>query len=180
MKKFLLPVTLFLLVALPCFATEQPAEKSAKKRVYMSFILHGNMNYDRYVRTTLWRDFPIIYDNLLTFMDEHPDFKGQLQFSGQTLGSLKQAAPHVLDHAMKIHKRGQLNFTGTFYSEPVNVNMDGETNYRCALLGTRIIEDFLGAKTDGFYLQERAYHPQLPWILSHSNVSWTPTFGLGW
>ena len=174
MKKFLLSATLLLLFVLPCFAAEQPAENRAKKRVYMSFILHGNMNYDRYVRTTLWRDFPVIYDNLLTFMDEHPDFKGQLQFSGQTLGSLKQAAPHVLDHAMKIHKRGQLNFTGTFYSEPVNVNMDGETNYRCALLGTRIIEDFLGAKTDGFYLQERAYHPQLPWILSNSNVSWTP------
>ena len=174
MKKTLLSTALFLLLALPCFAAEQQAEKPAKKRVYMSFILHGNMNYDRYVRTTLWRDFPVIYDNLLVFMDEHPDFKGQLQFSGQTLGSLKQAAPHVLDHAMKIHKRGQLNFTGTFYSEPVNVNMDGETNYRCALLGTRIIEDFLGTKTDGFYLQERAYHPQLPWILSNSNVSWTP------
>lgn len=150
------------------------AEKPQKKRVYMSYILHGNMNYDRYVVTTLWRDFPVIYDNLLTFLDEHPDFKGQLQFSGQTLGSLKQAAPHVLDHAMRIHKRGQLNFTGTFYSEPVNVNMDGETNYRCALLGTRIVEDFLGEKTDGFYLQERAYHPQLPWIFNHSDVSWTP------
>ena len=174
MKKTLLTTALFLLLALPCFATEQQVEKPAKKRIYMSFILHGNMNYDRYVRTTLWRDFPVIYDNLLVFMDEHPDFKGQLQFSGQTLGSLKQAAPHVLEHAMKIHKRGQLNFTGTFYSEPVNVNMDGETNYRCALLGTRIIEDFLGTKTDGFYLQERAYHPQLPWILSNSNVSWTP------
>lgn len=174
MKKLLLSATLFALSAFPCLAAEQPAENKAKKKIYMSFILHGNMNYDRYVRTRLWHDFPIIYDNLLTFMDEHPDFKGQLQFSGQTLGSLKQAAPHVLDHAMKIHKRGQLNFTGTFYSEPVNVNMDGETNYRCALLGTRIIEDFLGAKTDGFYLQERAYHPQLPWILSNSNVSWTP------
>ncbi len=162
------------LVALVGTVSAQTVEKPAKRKVYMSFILHGNMNYDRYVITTLWRDFPVIYDNLLTFMDEHPDFKGQLQFSGQTLGSLKQAAPHVLDHAMKIHKRGQLNFTGTFYSEPVNVNMDGETNYRCALLGTRIVEDFLGAKTDGFYLQERAYHPQLPWILNNSNVSWTP------
>lgn len=174
MKKTLLSTALFLLLALPVFASGQQTEKPAKKRIYMSFILHGNMNYDRYVRTTLWRDFPVIYDNLLTFMDEHPDFKGQLQFSGQTLGSLKQAAPHVLEHAMKIHKRGQLNFTGTFYSEPVNVNMDGETNYRCALLGTRIVEDFLGTKTDGFYLQERAYHPQLPWILSNSDVSWTP------
>ena len=146
---------------------------AAKKKVYMSYILHGNMNYDRYVRPTIWRDFPIIYDNLLDFMDEHPDFKGQLQFSGQTLNSMRQAAPEVLEHAMTIHKRGQLNFTGTFYSEPVNVNMDGETNYRCAWLGTKIVEDFVG-QTDGFYLQERAYHPQLPWILNNANVSWTP------
>lgn len=147
---------------------------SRKKTVYVSYILHGNMNYDRYVRPTIWKEFPKIYDGLLDFIDEHPDFKGQLQFSGQTLGSLQQAAPNVLDHAMKIHKRGQLNFTGTFYSEPVNVNMNGETNYRCAWLGTKIVEKFLGEKTDGFYLQERAYHPQLPWILNHADVSWTP------
>lgn len=149
-------------------------KKPSKKTVYVSYILHGNMNYDRYVRPTIWRDFPKIYDGLLDFMDEHPDFKGQLQFSGQTLGSLLQAAPDVVNHAVKIHQRGQLNFTGTFYSEPVNVNMNGETNYRCAWLGTKIVEKFLGEKTDGFYLQERAYHPQLPWILSHSDVSWTP------
>lgn len=177
MRKTILFVT-FLTTIFSCYTVVakpvQQTETPTKKRVYMSYILHGNMNYDRYVLTTLWRDFPVIYDNLLNFLDEHPDFKGQLQFSGQTLGSLKQAAPHVLDHAMRIHKRGQLNFTGTFYSEPVNVNMDGETNYRCALLGTRIIEEFLGTKTDGFYLQERAYHPQLPWILNNANVSWTP------
>ena len=105
-------VALFLLFS-SLVATAQTEKKPEKKRVvYMSYILHGNMNYDRYVRTTLWRDFPIIYDNLLTFMDEHPDFKGQLQFSGQTLGSLLQAAPQVVEHAMKIHKRGQLNFYG--------------------------------------------------------------------
>lgn len=147
---------------------------AARRKVYMTYVLHGNMNYDRYVRPTIWREFPVIYDGLLDFMDEHPDFKGQVQFSGQTLGSLLKAAPEVVEHALRIHRRGQLNFTGTFYSEPVNVNMDGETNYRCAWLGTRIVEDITGGKTDGFYLQERAFHPQLPYILNHSNVSWTP------
>ena len=148
--------------------------EGGKKKVYITYVLHGNMNYDRYVRPTIWKEFPVIYDNLLDFMDEHPDFKGQLQFSGQTFGSLQQAAPEVIEHAMRIHQRGQLNLTGTFYSEPVNVNMDGETNYRCAWLGTKIIEDYIGEKTDGFYLQERAYHAQLPWILKNSGVSWTP------
>lgn len=158
---------LFVLTASSC-------AQAAKRTVYISYILHGNMNYDRYVRPTIWQEFPKIYDGLLDFMDEHPDFKGQLQFSGQTLGSLLLTAPEVAQHALRIHQRGQLNFTGTFYSEPVNVNMDGETNYRCAWLGTKIIEQFIGEKTDGFYLQERAYHPQLPWILNHSDVSWTP------
>jgi len=143
------------------------------KKIYMSFILHGNMNYDRYVRPTIWQEFPVIYNNLLDFIEEHPDFKGQVQFSGQTFKSLQQTAPHVIEHAMKLHERGQLNFTGTFYSEPVNVSMDGETNFRCARLGTSIIADEVGS-TDGFYLQERAYHPQLPWILNHSDVSWVP------
>ena len=169
----LMAASLFMITAI-FGITAKAQEKTEKRTVYMSYILHGNMNYDRYVRTTLWKDFPIIYGNLLDFMDEHPDFKGQLQFSGQTLNSLKQCAPDVLEHAMKIHRRGQLNFTGTFYSEPVNVNMDGETNFRCALLGTGIIEDFIGAQTDGFYLQERAYHPQLPWILNNSRISWAP------
>lgn len=145
-----------------------------KKTIYVSYILHGNMNYDRYVRPTIWKEFPVIYNNLLDFMDEHPDFAGQLQFSGQTISSLMICAPLVVQHAMDIHARGQLNFTGTFYSEPVNVNMDGETNYRCCWLGTKIVEDIIGEKTDGFYLQERAYHPQLPWIFNHADVSWTP------
>ncbi|MBR5700438.1 MAG: hypothetical protein IKX37_05030 [Bacteroidales bacterium] len=170
-KSILILLTALLLMPLGVDAAGK--KKSKARKVYMTYVLHGNMNYDRYVRPVIWKEFPVIYDGLLDFMDAHPDFKGQLQFSGQTFGSMVQCAPEVIAHARRIHERGQLNFTGTFYSEPVNVNMDGETNFRCARLGTRIIEDAIG-ETDGFYLQERAYHPQLPWILNHSRVSWTP------
>lgn len=149
------------------------SSQTPRKKVYMSYILHGNMNYDRYVKSQIWDEFPEIYDNLLNFIEAHPEFKGQLQLSGQTFKSLQQTAPNVIDHAMKLYDRGQINFTGTFYSEPVNVSMDGETNLTCARLGTEIIAREL-APTDGFYLQERAYHPQLPWILEESNVSWVP------
>lgn len=150
-----------------CYAQSFP------KKVYMSYILHGNMNYDRYVKSKIWQEFPVIYDNLLNFIDEHPEFKGQLQLSGQTVKSLQQTAPYVIEHALKLHQRGQINFTGTFYSEPVNVSMDGETNLRCAHLGTSIIANEI-VSTDGFYLQERAYHSQLPWILNNAGVTWVP------
>ena len=166
-KGFLLGLSLMAFIPSAVFGKDQP------RTVYMSFVLHGNMNYDRYVRTTIWEQFPVIYGNLLDFMDDHPDFKGQVQFSGPTAGSLMITAPEVISHALELQRKGQLNFTGTFYSEPVNVNMDGETNYRCAWLGTKIIESLSGS-TDGFYLQERAYHPQLPWIFKESGVSWVP------
>ena len=149
------------------------SQVQGKKKIYMTYLMHGNMNYDRYIKSTIWRDFPVIYENLLKFMDAHPEFKGQIELSGQTFLSLKQTAPYVIEHARKLHERGQINFTGTFYSEPVNISMDGETNYRCALLGTSIIAREIGS-TDGFYLQERAYHPQLPWILNNAGVSWVP------
>lgn len=173
-----LKISIITLVVLLFFGFNLSAKTTATtakpaKKIYLSFIVHGNMNYDRYVRPTIWRDFPVIYNNFLDFMDEHPDFKGQIQLSGQTFNSLKQAMPEMIDHAIALNKKGQLNFTGTFYSEPVNINMDGETNYRCAKLGTSIIEKTFGI-TDGFYLQERAYHAQLPWILNNSNVSWVP------
>ena len=35
-------------------------------------------------------------------MDEHPDFKGQVQFSGQTFKSLQQAAPNVIAHENEV------------------------------------------------------------------------------
>ena len=84
-----------------------------------------------------------------------------MQFSGRTYGSLKQTAPQMIGHTKRIHQRGLLNFTSTFYSGPVNVNMDGETSYRCAWLGTKLIRDNVD-ETDGFYFLERAYHPQIP------------------
>jgi hypothetical protein len=147
--------------------------QAPQKKIYMTYLLQGNMNYDRYVKSTIWRDFPLIYENLLKFMDAHPEFKGQIYFSGQTFLSLKQTAPYVIEHARKLHERGQINFASAFYSEPVNVSIDGETNFRCALLGTSIITKEIGS-TDGFDLQERAYNPQLPWILNNAGVSWVP------
>jgi hypothetical protein len=168
MKKISLLICLLVLTG---GATAAP--KAKKKTVYMSYILHGNMNYDRYTKTTIWRDFPVIYDYLLDFMEEHPDFKGQVEFSGQTVNSLQQTAPHVIEHAMKLHRRGQVNFTGAYYSAALNVTLDGETNRRCAALGVSVLKDIVGS-VDGFFLQERAFHAQMPWILNRAGVGWVP------
>ena len=66
------------------------------KKVYMSFILHGNMNYDRYVRTTIWEQFPVIYDNLLDFnLKDGPTVHIQLEDGSWHF--LDPADGHMLD-----------------------------------------------------------------------------------
>ena len=44
------------------------ATASARHKIYMTYILHGNMNYDRYVRPTIWKEFPVIYNDLMDFI----------------------------------------------------------------------------------------------------------------
>ncbi len=151
----------------------QAGEKSNPKRIYFSYTLHGNMNYDRYPKSTIWDKFPETYQNILDFMIQHPEFKGQMQLSGQTFKTVQIVAPEFLKQAKKLQQNGQIDFTGTFYSEPVNVCMDGETNFLNAKLGCLIITQEL-ASTSGFFVQEHAWNPQLPYILNKAGVDWVP------
>lgn len=146
---------------------------AAPKKVYFSYTLHGNMNYDRYPRSTIWEKFPETYQNILDFIAARPEFKGQIQLSGQTFKTLQQIAPEFLKQASKLQRQGQIDITGTFYAEPVNVCMDGETNLLAASLGTSIVRREI-AHPSGFFLQEHAWNPQLPWILTRAGVDWTP------
>jgi hypothetical protein len=161
-----------LLFALP-FSIIQASSKDKKKTIYFSYTLHGNMNYDRYPKSTIWKEFPATYQNILDFIKEHPDFKGQMQLSGQTFKTLQLVMPEFLEDAKKAQEKGIIDITGTFYSEPVNVCIDGETNLTNASLGTAIINREL-VPSSGYFLQESAYNPQIPFILTEAGVDWTP------
>jgi hypothetical protein len=174
-KKFFLINFMIIIMVFPiCFSTTLKAQKKSKpKKVYFSFTLHGNMNYDRYPASTIWEKFPDAYQNVLDFIEEHPDFKGQMQLSGQTYKTMQIVHPDFLEQTKKLYEKGQIDVTGTFYSEPVNVCMDGETNLFNAWLGTTIIRNEM-VEPSGFFLQEYAYNPQLPYILNQANVDWVP------
>ena len=92
---------------LTCFILLLPAVIiAAPKKVYFSYTLHGNMNYDRYPKSTIWEKFPETYQNVLDFIEARPEFKGQIQLSGQTFKTLQQAAPGFLLQALQMHRQG--------------------------------------------------------------------------
>ena len=95
-KRALMSILLFL-VSAPVSA--------APKKVYCSYTLHGNMNYDRYPRSTIWEKFPETYQNILDFVSARPEFKGQIQLSGQTFKTLQRIAPEFLRQASELQRR---------------------------------------------------------------------------
>jgi hypothetical protein len=150
------------------------AQKKEKPRtIYFSYTLHGNMNYDRYPASTIWSEFPKAYQNILDFIEAHPEFKGQMQLSGQTYKTMQLVKPEFLEQTRRLYNAGIIDVTGTFYSEPVNICLDGETNLFNARLGTKIISTEMFPPS-GFFLQESAYNPQLPYIMTEAGVDWIP------
>ena len=146
------------------------------KTVYFSLLYHGNMNYDRYPKRVIRKYFPEIYEIVIDAMKKYHPLKLNLQISGMSIESLKMCAPYVLEDFRMLAREGRLIFTGTYYSEPVNVTTDGETDFRCAWLGTEIVRRNLG-EPYGFFPQEQSYHPQIPWIVKSLGLTWVTVPG---
>lgn len=147
------------------------------KTIYVTWVFHANMQYDRWPKSFIQKEFPRIYRMVVDDFYNNPELKAQVQLSGVTIASLLKEAPELIAKMKNLMKRGQLVFTGTYYSEPVNVCMDGEVDYFCAKLGTDIVKDTFG-EVDGFFPQEQSYHPQLPWIVSQLGLKWITIFDL--
>ncbi|HHV44505.1 MAG TPA: hypothetical protein GXX57_07555 [Firmicutes bacterium] len=141
------------------------------KTVWLTWIFHGNMSYDRYTKQTIRSVFPKIYQLMIEEFHRYPELKGHVELSGLTVQTLKKWSPEILAGLKDLAEREQISFTGSYYAAPVNACLDGNTNLQAMQLGVKIIEDALGP-VDGFFCQEKSYTPQLPWALSQLGIRW--------
>lgn len=141
------------------------------KTVYLTYVFHGNMDYDRYSKGVIRRKFPDIYRMVADEFLVYPELKAQVELSGVTLESLRIWAPDVIETLKELRRRGQVIFSGSDYAAPVNVCVDGETDLASIDLGCQVIRSIVG-EIDGFFAQEESYHPQLPWLLRRAGVDW--------
>jgi hypothetical protein len=77
----------------------KPKKKGASpmKTVYMSFLLHGNMCYDRYTKQEIRDKFPRIYGAGVRALHKFPDATAHIDLPGLTLLSLRRYAPWLMD-----------------------------------------------------------------------------------
>lgn len=143
------------------------------KKIYFSMTTHPNMNYDRAVKSVIWAEFPKFYRLYLNYVKDHPEVRSHMQLPPQTLLSLKQCAPDVLELALELQRAGLIRFMGTFFSESIAQCQDGMSALEAAELGCAVASAELGCALEGFFLQEIAYTPQLPYIINRLGVQWT-------
>ncbi len=148
-----------------------PQDCAHMKKVYITNTVHPNMNYDRSSKSIIWEKFPAIYRLFLDYVEANPATKVHFQLPGQTFESLKICAPDVLDRIHRLYEKKRVRYMGTYYSEPVGMCLNGMTALDSAMLGTSITKKELGPP-EGFFIQEVAYYPQLPYIIDRLDVQW--------
>lgn len=145
----------------------------AKRVVYVSFMLHGNMSYDRYTKQTIEESFPKLYRKGVDALLADPSVPAVVDLSGITIRWLDRVAPDVLEGLRLLAKRDQIDIAGCQYACSVNANTDEITTFEACRLGMDLAREHLDPRAEGFFCQEMSYHQQIPWVLRQLGCRWT-------
>jgi len=140
------------------------------KKVYISFALHGNMCYDRYIKQVIREKFPLIYVAGVRAMHRYPEVTAHIDFPGLTALSLKHHAKWFMDELQPLVDRKQVIMAGCQYAASHALCADEESDVVADCLSNNILRDELHCDVSTFWNQEIAFHPQVPYILNKAGV----------
>lgn len=135
------------------------------KTVYISFLLHGNMCYDRYTKQEIREKFPRIYAAGVDGLQRFPEVTAHIDLPGLTLLSLKHHAPRLLEKLRPLIARRQVLMVGCQYAASHAMCSDEESDVLAGRLTMEMMRNELQPDISAFFPQETAFHPQLPWIM---------------
>ena len=140
---------------------------TAKTRtVFMSFLLHGNMCYDRYTKQEIREKFPRIYATGVRALAAHPEVTAHIDFPGLTLLSLKHHAPWLLKELKQLVDRRQVVMVGCQYAASHALAADEESDLVASRVTMELMRRELQPDCSTFFPQEMVFHPQLPYIMN--------------
>ncbi|MGO8676742.1 MAG: hypothetical protein ACLQVX_12825 [Limisphaerales bacterium] len=147
------------------------------KTVYLSFLFHGNMCYDRYTKQEIRDKFPRIYATGVRALKRFPEVTAHIDFPGLTLLSLRHHAPWFLDELKPLVDRGQVVMAGCQYAASQALCSDEESDVVANRVTMGMMRREFGAGVSAFFPQEAVFHPQMPYIMGQAGVrrllTWT-------
>ena len=155
-------------------------EPAKPKTVYISFLLHGNMCYDRYTKQEIREKFPRIYATGLRALKAHPEVTAHIDFPGLTLLSLKHFAPWFMEELKPLVDRRQIAMAGCQYAASHALASDEESDLVASRVTMELMRRELQPDCSAFFPQEIVFHPQLPYVMNQIGVRRLIVMPDGW
>lgn len=150
------------------------------KTVYLSFLFHANMCYDRYTKHEIRDKFPRIYSAAVRKLHEHPQVTAHIDLPGLTLLSLKHHAPWFIEDLRPLVDRGQVIVSGCQYAAGHALCQDEESGILSSKVSMELIRQEFDPGADSFFPQEVAWHPQMPFEMNQIGVNKLLVMPTGW
>jgi 4-alpha-glucanotransferase len=115
-------------------------------------------------------------DSYLPFLErleEHPDVRLGLHYSGPLLTWIEKHRPEYFDRLRKLVQSGQVELVGGGFYEPILVSIPPEDQLEQITRLACYLEKHFGLRPTGAWLAERVWEPQLPSVLAGAKVAYT-------
>ncbi len=113
------------------------------------------------------------YQPFLDTLQEFPDIKISLHFSGPLLDWLQKEKPQTISLLQILAARGQIEFLCGGYYEPIFVAWPREDAIAQIEKSRARLHELFGVSTPGLWLAERVWQPQLAHWLEDASVDYT-------
>ena len=113
------------------------------------------------------------YLPFLRHLEEHPDVRLGLHYSGPLLTWIEQHRPEYFDRLRKLVQCGQVELVGGGFYEPILVSIPPEDQLEQITRLASYLERHFGPPPSGAWLAERVWEPQLPSVLAEAKVAYT-------
>jgi hypothetical protein len=150
------------------------------KTVYLSFLFHGNMCYDRYTKQEIREKFPRIYATGVRALRRFSEVTSHIDFPGLTLLSLKHHAPWFLEELKPLVERGQVVMAGCQYAASQALCSDEESDLLACRVTMEMMRREFGAGMTSLFPQEAVFHPQMPYIMEQVGARRLLTWSEDW
>src|SRR5438132_9709627 len=108
------------------------------------------------------------YLPFLECLEEHPDVRLGLHYSGPLLTWIEKHRPEYFDRLRKLVQSGQVELVGGGFYEPILVSIPPEDQLEQITRLACYLEKHFGPRPTGAWLAERVWEPQLPSVLAEA------------
>ena len=139
---------------------------------HLALLIHAHQPCGNFEHV-LQKAYDDSYLPFLERLEEHPEVRLGLHYSGPLLTWIAKHRPEYFERLRKLVQSGQVELVGGGFYEPILVSIPPEDQFEQITRLACYLEKHFGPRPTGAWLAERVWEPQLPSVLAEAKVAYT-------